>query len=119
MEAGIRQLGLGLDTGDLGDLEKRERSSSHIPQESGLSHPGLSADDQRGTLTGSHPLAEAVHLSKLVAPAVELHGVAEHPAIIMAVPVLVCRRLRGAYWSAPTSAVPGFAEGGRCAMVLR
>jgi hypothetical protein len=72
MEACVSQLDLGFDTGDLGDPEMRERSPSHMPQKCGLSQPGLSADDQRGTLTSSHIVAEAVQLAKLVVPAMEL-----------------------------------------------
>lgn len=78
MKAGVRQLDLGFDTGDLGDPEVRERTPSRITQKCGLSQPGLAADDQRGTLTGSHTVTEAVQSSKLVVPAVELQKVAGH-----------------------------------------
>jgi hypothetical protein len=92
MEAGVRQLDLGLDASDAGDTEMRKRSATRITQKSGLSHPGLSADDHRGTLTGPHPVAKAVELAKLVVPPVELDRVAGHEASIMADPELVSPR---------------------------
>src|SRR5689334_5662470 len=64
----------------------RECPPGHMPQQSGLAQPGLAADDQRGTLPGSHLLAEAVQLSKLVLPAVELHRFARHPVSIVGDP---------------------------------
>lgn len=84
MEAGVRQLGLGLDTGDLGDPELGEGSLGRVPQQRGLADAGLAADDECGTLSGPHTLAEAVEFAKFGGPAVELHEVAGHVASIKA-----------------------------------
>jgi hypothetical protein len=70
MQAGERQLHLGLDTCDLRDTKARSLSYG-VPQQRRLPDAGLATDDQNGAVTPAHIRQQLVEHFALASPAQE------------------------------------------------
>jgi hypothetical protein len=68
VQAGVGQLHLRLDTGDLGDAEVCGRLLVDVPQQGGLADARLAANDQDRALTGLRALAQTVEKLSLSRP---------------------------------------------------